>query len=356
MRDEGMLDPWYRARLKRLRWLSLLGVLFAALVILAGAWTRLVDAGLGCPDWPGCYGQWVVPDEARALVHSPDVPLEASKAWMEMLHRYLASSLGLLVIIVVVLGWRLRQRVGYPWRLSLVLLALILVQGAFGAFTVTLRLWPQVVTLHLLGGMAVMGGFLWLHLRVRHLSMSGAWRRQPRRLTPLWGVALGLLVLQLALGGWTSSNYAGIACQGFPTCNAQWWPSMDWGEGFHLTQTVGPNYLHGQLHAEARSAIHVGHRLGGAALFLCLLGLGWRYRHDRGVSPWLGVMGGVCLLQAALGIANVLLWLPLWLALLHTAGATMLVVATLLAVWSWRWGEAAPRSSPSMTARELMHA
>lgn len=350
-------DRQYRARLNGLRWLSLLGMLLAALVVLAGAWTRLVDAGLGCPDWPGCYGQWVVPDQSRALMHSPDVPLDASKAWMEMLHRYLASSLGLLAIAVVVLGRRLRHHAGYPWRLSLGLLTLILVQGAFGAFTVTLRLWPQVVTLHLLGGMSVMGSFLWLYLRLRHLTVSGMARRQwPRRLTPLWGLALVLLVLQLGLGGWTSSNYAGLACQGFPTCNAQWWPNMDWGEGFHLTQTVGPNYLHGQLHGEARSAIQMGHRLGGVALFLCLLGLGLRHRRDRGVSPWLGAMGGACLLQAALGIANVLFWLPLWLALLHTAGAAVLVTATLLAVWHWRWGHTVARSSPSVAARELMHA
>ncbi|OBX36481.1 heme A synthase [Halomonas elongata] len=128
------------------------------------------------------------------------------------------------------------------------------------------------------------------------------------------------------------------------------------GEGFHLTQTVGPNYLHGQLHGEARSAIQMGHRLGGVALFLCLLGLGLRHRRDRGVSPWLGAMGGACLLQAALGIANVLFWLPLWLALLHTAGAAVLVTATLLAVWHWRWGDTVARSSPSVAARELMHA
>ncbi|OBX36482.1 heme A synthase [Halomonas elongata] len=230
----GLADAYARSaipgQVERTALVESAGGLLAALVVLAGAWTRLVDAGLGCPDWPGCYGQWVVPDSSRALMHSPDVPLDASKAWMEMLHRYLASSLGLLAIAVVVLGRRLRHHEGYPWRFSLGLLTLILVQGAFGAFTVTLRLWPQVVTLHLLGGMAVMGSFLWLYLRFRRLAVPGVARRRPRRLTPLWGLALVLLVLQLGLGGWTSSNYAGLACQGFPTCNAQWWPNMDWGK------------------------------------------------------------------------------------------------------------------------------
>ncbi|SEK28605.1 COX15/CtaA family protein [Halomonas daqiaonensis] len=327
----------------RLRWLvrlSLAGVVFTAVVVLVGAWTRLVDAGLGCPDWPGCYGALVVPDADRALAHSPEVPLESAKAWVEMIHRYLASTLGLVVIALVVLGARWRREVGYPWVTSLALLAVILLQGAFGAFTVTLKLWPQVVTLHLLGGLTVMVLFLWLHLRLRRFS-SGAGRAAPppRRLTPLWGGAILLLVGQLALGGWTSSNYAGIACQGFPTCNGQWWPTLDWSEGFHLTQTVGPNYLHGQLHAEARSAIQVGHRLGALALGLSLLVLAIRYLREAGMRSWLALLVGTYAFQVVIGIANVLAWLPLWLALLHTAGAVLLVVAMTLALWHWRWSK-----------------
>lgn len=348
---------------RRLRWLvglSLAGVVFTAVVVLVGAWTRLVDAGLGCPDWPGCYGALVVPDAERALAHSPEVPLEFAKAWVEMVHRYLASALGLLVIALVVLGVRWRREAGYPWATSLALLAVILIQGAFGAFTVTLKLWPQVVTLHLLGGLTVMVLFLWLHLRLRRFS-SGAGRAVPlRRMTPLWGVVLLLLVGQLALGGWASSNYAGIACQGFPTCNGQWWPAMDWSEGFHLTQTVGPNYLHGQLHAEARSAIQVGHRLGALVLGLGLLLLAMRHWRAAGMRPWLGLLGGAFGLQVVIGIANVLAWLPLWLALLHTAGAVVLVVAMTLALWHWRWSKASATeelSDPGKTAtkEELAH-
>ncbi|QTF91192.1 COX15/CtaA family protein [Halomonas sp. BM-2019] len=332
---------------RRLRWLltlSLVGVAFTAAVILVGVFTRLVDAGLGCPDWPGCYGRLVVPDESRALAHTPEAPLEVFKAWVEMVHRYVASALGLLVIVLVVLGAPLRRRPDYPWGVSLALLAVILLQGAFGAFTVTLKLWPQVVTLHLLGGLAVLLLFLWLHLRLRRFATGrlapGGVAAPRRRLTPLWGLALALLVGQLALGGWVSSNYAGIACQGFPTCNGQWWPEMDWSEGFHLTQTVGPNYLHGQLHADARTAIQVGHRLGALALGLALLLLAVRHWREAHLRPWLGAMLGVYAIQLVLGIANVLLWLPLWLALLHTAGAVALVIVMILAAWVWRESKA----------------
>ncbi|MFP4137990.1 MAG: COX15/CtaA family protein [Halomonas sp.] len=333
-----MQEP--QGRLALLKALSLLGVIFTMGVILVGAWTRLVDAGLGCPDWPGCYGALVVPDEGRALAHSPEAPLETTKAWMEMIHRYVASALGLLVIALVVLGRPLRRRPDYPWGVSLGLLALILVQGAFGAFTVTLKLWPQVVTLHLLGGFGVMLMFLWLHLRLRRcaggrLTLGGVVPPR-RRLTPLWGLAAVLLVGQLALGGWVSSNYAGIACQGFPTCNGEWWPAMDWSEGYHLTQSVGPNYLHGLLHAEARAAIQVGHRLGALALGVALLALvlrGWR---EPAMRPWLTGLGLAFGAQFSLGVANVLLWLPLWLALLHTAGAVALVLGLALSAWAWR--------------------
>lgn len=332
-------------RLILLSRLSLIGVILTLFVILVGAWTRLVDAGLGCPDWPGCYGSLVVPDVHTAQAHTPDAPLVASLAWVEMVHRYIASALGLLVLSLVFMGGRLRRRPGYPWKLTLALLVMILVQGAFGAFTVTLRLWPQVVTLHLLGGLGVMLLFLWLHLRLRQHARgerpSGAYD-QVRRLSPLWSVALLLLVAQLALGGWTTSNYAGMACQGFPTCNGQWWPAMDWGEGFHLTQTVGPNYLHGHLHAEARTTIHFAHRLGALALGLALAWLAWRHWRERRMKVSLSIMLGAYASQVGLGVANVLLWLPLGLALLHTAGAVLLTIAMVLCVWQWRHGANLP--------------
>lgn len=353
-----MTNEASRRRLRRLMALSLVGVVFTVAVILVGVFTRLVDAGLGCPDWPGCYGRLVVPDETRAMAHTPEAPLETFQAWVEMVHRYVASALGLLVIALVVLGAPLRRRPDYPWGVSLALLAVILVQGAFGAFTVTLKLWPQVVTLHLLGGLSVMLLFLWLHLRLRRFAggrLTPGGVAPPRRpLTPLWGLAMLLLVAQIALGGWVSSNYAGIACQGFPTCNGQWWPAMDWSEGFHLTQSVGPNYLHGQLHADARTAIQMGHRLGALVLGLSLLLLAMRHWHEARLRPWLGALAGLYVVQLGLGIANVLLWLPLWLALLHTAGAVALVIAMAMAVWAWREAEGVSALQQS-TKKEWVH-
>ncbi|WP_447528630.1 COX15/CtaA family protein [Vreelandella sp. TE19] len=322
---------------KRLRWLgylTLFGTLLTACVILLGAWTRLVDAGLGCPDWPGCYGRLLVPNsEDAALIH-PDAPLDPAKAWMEMIHRYMATLLGAVVVSIVVFGRKLRHLEGYPWQLSLALLGAIAIQGAFGAFTVTLKLWPQVVTLHLLGGLGVLTLFLWLHLRVRHNVHKRRLKRRP--INGLWAVAATFLLLQLALGGWVTSNYAGLACQGVPTCNAQWWPPMDFSEALHLTQTVGPNYLHGQLHFKARTAIQVMHRGGALLLGLSLLALWWRYRHIAALKGVLTLALATFITQAALGMANVLMWLPLWLALMHTAGAAMLSVSLCLAWWRWR--------------------
>ncbi|UYO74535.1 COX15/CtaA family protein [Halomonas qinghailakensis] len=336
-------------RLQWLKYITLAGTALTALVILVGAWTRLVDAGLGCPDWPGCYGRLLVPDNEHAALRHPDVPLEPFKAWVEMAHRYVASFLGLIVLSVVAIGWSLRKSSGYPWKVSLALLVVILLQGAFGAFTVTLKLWPQVVTLHLLGGLSVLTLFFWVHMRIRlsltrHLTTPSNAISSPKSyvsptssMNLLWVIGVSALILQLALGGWVTSNYSGIACQGFPTCNTQWWPEMDISEGFHLTQTVGPNYLHGQLHADARTAIHMMHRLGALLLGIALLVLWWRYRTTVSVGRALTLVVMAYVIQVILGVANVLLWLPLWLALLHTAGAVALTISMGWAVWCWRY-------------------
>lgn len=340
-----------RVLLRRAALLAGFGVVFTLVVVLAGAWTRLMDAGLGCPDWPGCYGALVVPDAERAARFDPDAPLDQVKAWLEMGHRYLASALGLLALALTWLGWKLRRTPGYPLGLTLLLLGVILLQGAFGAWTVTLRLWPQVVTLHLLGGMAVLALFFWLY---RRLQACRRGEYQARRPPGIWWLALLLLTGQLALGGWTTSNYAGLACSGFPTCNQQWWPErMDFSEGFHLTQEVGPNYLHGQLHAPARTAIHFSHRLGALLLGVGLLLLVLKGFSQARARPWLGALLLAYGLQAGLGMATVLLLLPLWLALLHTAGAALLLLALLMA--GWQLGHAGIRV-PRVTLTEVAHA
>ncbi|GGY35329.1 heme A synthase [Bacterioplanes sanyensis] len=320
---------------RTIRSLALGGSVFCFVVVLVGVATRLMDAGLGCPDWPGCYGRLVVPDAETAARFSSQ-PLEPVKAWMEMIHRYLASSLGLLALVAVGLAWRIRRQQPSIFRWALALLLMMLLQGAFGAWTVTLQLWPQVVTAHLLGGLTCLSLFVALYWCCKRTEPSAAKlnlaaRRSLRRRLAL---LLSVLVLQVALGGWTSSNYAGTGCVGFPTCNGEWWPAMDMSEGFHITQSIGPHYLYGQLHAEARTAIHFMHRLNAVLLGVVLL-FAWhgaRRCHSQAQRP-LGVMMGLYALQIALAIILVTQGMPLWIALAHTAVAAGLLV---LVLYAWR--------------------
>jgi heme a synthase len=303
----------------------------ALLVVLLGAYTRLTHAGLGCPDWPGCYGFISVPQSEAQLAHAelnyPQAPVEAQKGWNEMIHRYFAGSLGLLIVASALLAWRHRARPAQPLKLPLLLVAVVVAQAAFGMWTVTLKLWPQVVTGHLLGGFTTLSLLLLLTLR-----LSGRW---PVGLQVSAGLrrlaALGLLLVigQIALGGWVSSNYAAVACIDLPTCHGQLWPNMDFANGFHLSQHIGPNYLGGQLDSEARTAIHMSHRLGALVLTLVLLLLAWRLRAEGQ-----GALGGLLLLalagQVSLGISNVLLHLPLAVAVAHNAGGALLLLVLVL--------------------------
>jgi len=308
---------------KTLLTLSKIAVAVAAVVVVLGAYTRLADAGLGCPDWPGCYGFLTVPgsaaDVSTAVERFPEVPVEPHKAWWEMVHRYFASSLGLLVVIIAALAVVKRGR-GLPLKLPLALLALVILQGAFGAWTVTLKLWPQVVTAHLLGGFATLS-LLWL-LCLR-LGIGTRWHVAHSLRTPAL-VALIVLIVQITLGGWVSSNYAALACPDFPTCHGAWVPDMDLAQGMNFAQHVGPNYLGGKLDNDARVAIQVMHRLGALAALIAIGWLGIALLRTRSVLAWpvLGVLG----LQLLLGIANVVLVLPLANATLHNAvGAVLLV-------------------------------
>ncbi|MDU5678626.1 MAG: COX15/CtaA family protein, partial [Pseudomonas aeruginosa] len=240
---------------------AVLATLLAAVVVLLGAYTRLTHAGLGCPDWPGCYGFVHVPlseaQLAHAELHFPDAPVEAQKGWNEMIHRYFAGALGLLILGLALHALVRRGRDGQPLKLPLLLLAVVIAQAAFGMWTVTLKLWPQVVTAHLLGGFTTLALLFLLALR---LSGRFAARRYPAATRGLAGLALLLVIGQIALGGWVSSNYAAVACIDLPTCHGEWWPRMDFANGFHLTQHIGPNYLGGQLDSDARTAIHMTHR------------------------------------------------------------------------------------------------
>lgn len=323
--------------------LCIVACLSAVIVIGMGAFTRLVDAGLGCPDWPGCYGHLLWPDEAHEVERAnqawPDAPVEHDKTWPEMVHRYLATGLGLLAIISVGLAWRGRSE-GGPVKLPLFILAFIILQGMFGMWTVTLKLWPQVVTAHLLGGFTTFALFWLLALRLRgaHWPLSERVQSALPGLRRLAVIGLVVTVLQITLGGWTTSNYAAVACPDFPTCQNQWLPDMDFKQGFDVTQEVGPNYLGGAMANEARMAIHFSHRIGALITTVLLLMLAWRlwrseWASARSMAPVLMVVLG---LQVLLGIGNVVLQFPLWVAVAHNLGGAFLLL-TLVTINYGLW-------------------
>lgn len=318
-----MHKPGYR--------LALFATLLAVLVVLLGAYTRLTHAGLGCPDWPGCYGFIGVPQSDAQLAHAeanfPEAPVEARKGWNEMVHRYFAGSLGLLILGLAVQALVRRGREGQPLKLPLLLLGVVIAQAAFGMWTVTLKLWPQVVTAHLLGGFTTLALLFLLTLRLS--SAFAPLPALPGRLRPLALLALLLVIGQITLGGWVSSNYAAVACVDLPTCHGQWWPRMDFANGFHLSQHIGPNYLGGQLDSEARTAIHMTHRLGALVVSLALLVLAWRL-WAAGLARLAGLLLLALVLQVGLGLSNVLLHLPLLVAVAHNAGGAALLLSLVL--------------------------
>jgi cytochrome c oxidase assembly protein subunit 15 len=310
--------------------LALFATLLALIVVLLGAYTRLTHAGLGCPDWPGCYGFISVPNSEAQLAHAelyfPDAPVEAHKGWNEMVHRYFAGTLGLLISVLAGRAWVHRRQPGQPVKLQLFLLAVVIAQAAFGMWTVTLKLWPQVVTGHLLGGFATLSLLFLLTLRLSGVLPA---LTVPRRLQH-WATAGLLLVIgQIALGGWVSSNYAAVACIDFPTCHGQWLPPADFANGFHLTQHIGPNYLGGQLDSDARTAIHLTHRIGALLVTLVLLGLAWQLKHV-GMTRLAGLVLTALAAQITLGISNVLFHLPLPVAVAHNAGGAALLLTLVL--------------------------
>ncbi|QAX82586.1 cytochrome B [Pseudomonas sp. DTU12.3] len=310
--------------------LALFATLLALIVVLLGAYTRLTHAGLGCPDWPGCYGFISVPKSeaqlAHAELHYPDSPVVAHKGWNEMIHRYFAGTLGLLISILAGRAWVNRRHPGQPLKLPLFLLAVVFAQAAFGMWTVTLKLWPQVVTGHLLGGFATLSLLFLLTLRLSGVLPA---LTVPKRLQ-YWATAGLLLVIgQIALGGWVSSNYAAVACIDFPTCHGQWLPPADFANGFHLTQHIGPNYLGGQLDSDARTAIHLTHRIGALLVTLVLLGLAWQLK-VVGMTRLAGLVVIALAAQITLGISNVLFHLPLPVAVAHNAGGAALLLTMVL--------------------------
>ena len=310
----------------QIRKLAGFGVIFALLVVSVGAYTRLADAGLGCPDWPGCYGFLTVPDQASEIstaeARYPGAPVEFAKAWWEMGHRYIAGALLLLVASILVIAYRAREKEDTPFKLAAVLMVVILWQAAFGAWTVTLKLWPQVVTGHLIGGFTTLS-LMWL-LFLRQGGLSGVVSALPR---PNWLAKLAFVavVLQIILGGWVSSNYAALACYDFPSCDGTYTPDMDLQQGFNIFQSVGPNYLGGLMTNEARMAIHWVHRIGAIVVLLVVGGLVFQTVKQVAVVGY--ALLAALVTQITLGILNVVWVLPLLNATAHnTVGALLLLV------------------------------
>jgi cytochrome c oxidase assembly protein subunit 15 len=316
------------------RRLALAGAVLAFCVVVLGAWVRLTDAGLGCPDWPGCYGH-VFPESGTH---------HFAQAVHEMVHRYFASTLGLIIFSLLVLAALQRKVPGQPLAPVVALFALVCLQGLLGMKTVTLKLQPLIVTAHLLGGLTTLAILRWLSISPERHALA----RSERGLRAFAVIGFTVLVLQIFLGGWTSTNYAAVACPDLPTCQHSWWPPMDFSNAFVFWRGLGIDYEGGVLANPARVAIHFTHRLGAVVTGLTLLALGAtaaiRARNARLRSLGSLLIVAV-LLQISLGISTVHWAVPLPLATLHNAGAAFLVVVmvTLLrALWP---GAPVPASS-----------
>ncbi|NDY94859.1 COX15/CtaA family protein [Wenzhouxiangella limi] len=296
-------------------------------VIVLGAWVRLTDAGLGCPDWPGCYGHltWPASDSDLALAEQVriDRAVDVGAAIREMVHRYAAALLGLVVVILAAAAWRKRREPGQPVKLPLLLLALILFQGALGAWTVTLLLKPAIVLAHLTGGMLTFSLLVLLYLRTRPRQVRP--NLPQRKLRPAIVLATVVLVAQVLLGGWVSTNYAALACPDFPTCTGQWWPESNFSEGFRLWRGVGVDYEGGILDQQARVAIHLSHRIGAVIVVGIFGWLLWRLFHTPGLSRPAALLSALLATQVTLGILNIVWSLPLAVAVAHNGVAALLL-------------------------------
>jgi len=325
-------------------------------LVLFGAFTRLTDSGLGCPDWPGCYGNAspvgarheITAEEARM----PTGPVTHGKAWVEMVHRYLATGVGVLIATLTFATWLQRKR-GVPVqpRWPAFTLVWICVQGAFGALTVTMKLFPAIVTLHLLGGMVLLA-LLAMQAVAYRQAQRGSGAHAIPAVARHWLVgAFVLLWLQVALGGWVSTNYAVLACSTFPQCQGSWWPPMDFAQGFELWRPLGHTGAGELINFSALTAIHYAHRLVAYALFVVLGMTAWRLR-GTALHRASRIVAFLALWQFATGLSNVVLDWPLVAAVSHTGGAAALVVALTWALRESR-AERVPQAAATLEAREV---
>jgi cytochrome c oxidase assembly protein subunit 15 len=334
-------DP---AKFRKLAWVTAFLTLD---LIMFGSFTRLTDSGLGCPDWPGCYGHsnpLSAAEPIRAAESAlPTGPVTRTKAWIEMLHRYFAMGVGLLIVILAVAAWRRRSSTRAPW-LALAALLWVLAQGAFGAWTVTMKLQPIIVTVHLLGGIGLLAILTWLGLREGDARVVSA----PATLAWLARAAFVVLLIQIALGGWVSSNYAVMACPDFPLCQGRWMPAMDFSHGFTLWRPLGMTGGGEAIPFQALVAIHWTHRVFAIAATALLGLLAWRTWRIEPLAKPARLLLLLLLLQLATGMSNIVLQWPLALAVAHSGGAALL--AALLVVFNVRlsWpGKITPPSACS---------
>lgn len=305
-------------------------------VIMFGAFTRLTDSGLGCPDWPGCYGH---ANPLQALEHiraaealMPDGPVTVMKAWIEMIHRYLAMGIGVLIIAIVVIAWRFWLQSGrtltrFAPHFPMLLLAFVCVQGAFGAWTVTMKLQPVIVTIHLLLGMTLLGMLTWVGARQKDHA-PGDGRAHALRIPA--AIGLTLLALQIALGGWVSTNYAALACMDFPLCDGALMPQMDFDNGFTLWRSLGKTAEGDYLPFAALMAIHWTHRMFAFVVAAYIGWVGWKALKIEGLQPVARAVLAALALQITIGIATVSLKWPLALAVAHNGCAALLVLLLVM--------------------------
>lgn len=317
--------------------LATLAVILAFIVVILGAYTRLSDAGLGCPDWPGCYGHLTVPESTQAIQQAdllyPHQPVEPAKAWAEMIHRYAAGTLGILIVFLAGLAITNRERVGGAIGVPILLVLIVLFQAALGMWTVTLLLLPVVVMGHLLGGMTILALLWWVNLKIRNpWPMPLAENYVVKKYRPWALLGLIIVALQIALGGWVSTNYASLACADFPLCHGQLLPIHELRSAFNLFMPVGNDFQGGYLDSAARVTIQVVHRLGAliTAVYLVLLGSWiWASSRENGLRRIVAVIFLFLIVQIGLGILNIVLMLPLSIAVMHNAMAALLLLSVV---------------------------
>lgn len=317
-----------------MRTLVKFSLIFAVIVIVLGAYTRLTDAGLGCPDWPGCYGFLSVPQSAESVSVAasafPDTPLESHKAWNEMIHRYAAGILGLLILAIAVVAIRQRHAIPRkPLKLPILLLALVIFQAALGMWTVTMNLQPVVVMGHLLGGFSTISLLFLLSLRLNRHQLMGV-DTAMRRFGGIAALALLVVIGQIALGGWVAANYAALACTELPVCEGNWSERLDILGAFSVP--AADSYQYGAHDYAERMTMHVAHRVGAIVTLLVvgyLLIKGWRNAQSRLMKTNLNIIALLLVVQIALGISNVVFMLPLGIAVAHNAVGALLLLSLI---------------------------